>query len=220
MATQTTTLDDFDTYYPNYTQASTDVLPSNSYEPYMPVVDPSPPPGSVPTSIVNPSTTQTTVLDDFNTYYPDYTQAPTDVLPSNSQPSYDLLSTFGYQQTSTLQQQQQQDSFANNFVFPATSVNESMYDAPSPYLLPSTATETTIRQSIPIMSPSLANNLTSLPPPVTAPPPKAKTDNTVTSPAPKTKPEKTKFFTLKRQKAKPEPEKRSSLVETVSEVSS
>jgi hypothetical protein len=175
----------------------------------------------VPTSIVNPLAKQTTVLDDFNTCYPNYTEASTDVLSSNSQSSYDLFSQFGYQQTSTLQQQQQQqDPFANNFVFPTTSANDSIYDPPSQFSLPYNVTETTTRQSIPIMSPSLADNLTSLPPPVTATAPKANNDNTVTSPAPKSKPEKTKFFTLKRQKTKPEPEKRSSLVETHSEVSS
>jgi hypothetical protein len=188
-------------------------MTSNTFDPYISVSDPSPPPNTVPMTLLNPITREDTASDQSD-WYSDPTQTSAPVLASNQPMQNNPLSPFGYPQTAPIQQQQ---ITSMDFIFTQPpSENDSIYDTPSTFVYPSV--ETTYMQPTPLLQPPPPVDLMSLDSPKPSPLAKANTDNIPTSPPAKPKSEKTKFFTLKRSKTKSEPEKRSLSMESPSEV--
>ena len=139
-------------------------------------------------SILNPLTDQNTI-------------------PNQSEPWY-----FDDMPEPTPNHQSMPVTSLDNFKFPqAPSLMDSVYDTPSPVLIPPSPKQPNKIESTPIMSPVDLMSMNS---------PTSPESNLEHTPTVETKPEKKKFFTLKREKAKPEPLKRNLSMNTASEVSS
>ncbi|CAF1134396.1 unnamed protein product [Adineta steineri] len=171
---------------------------------YITVIDPSPSIESVPATLINPFSMQNTASNQQqDLWYADYSGSSQVVTTTttNPPPSSNVLSPFGYTQSMPSQQQ----NYDTSFMFPpTTSLDENLYEIPKPFI-PSTFTnQSTTIQSAPFIPPSPSDNLMSPVSPVIPTPSKLNTENSLVSPSPKPKSEKSNFFTLRRQKTKPE----------------